>query len=77
MGNGYHNYHDVFPWDYRSMELGINGVNYTTRFIDMFARLGLAYDLKYPSTDLIRKTILKRGDRTYLKLSEVPEPKSD
>ncbi|KAM0725348.1 Acyl-CoA Delta-9 desaturase [Formica fusca] len=75
LGEGYHNYHHVFPWDYRAAEIGDNRMNYTTLFIDMFAKLGLAYDLKYPSMDLIKKTVFKRGDRTHLILSEVPGPK--
>ncbi|XP_072744270.1 acyl-CoA Delta(11) desaturase-like isoform X2 [Anoplolepis gracilipes] len=64
MGEGYHNYHHVFSWDYRSAETGNNIMNYTTFFIDIFAKLGLAYDLRYPSLDLIKNIVLNRGDGT-------------
>ncbi|KAL6268606.1 hypothetical protein P5V15_001738 [Pogonomyrmex californicus] len=70
----YHNFHHVFPWDYRSSESGNNRLNYTTFFIDICAKLGLAYDLKYPSDDHIKNVILKRGDGTYFILSKVPKP---
>ncbi|CAL1672393.1 unnamed protein product [Lasius platythorax] len=76
VGEGYHNYHHMFPWDYRSAETGNNRMNYTTFFIDIFAKLGLAYDLRYPSVDLIKNMILKTGDGTHPTLSEVPKPKS-
>ncbi|KMQ87178.1 acyl- delta desaturase [Lasius niger] len=76
-GEGYHNYHHEFPWDYRSAELGNNRMNYTTIFIDISAKLGLAYDLKSPSAELIKSIILKQGDGTHPMLSEVPRLKSD
>lgn len=47
MGEGWHNYHHVFPWDYKTGELGSYMFNVTTGFIDAFARLGLAYDRQY------------------------------
>ncbi|XP_032670919.1 (11Z)-hexadec-11-enoyl-CoA conjugase-like [Odontomachus brunneus] len=71
-GEGQHNYHHVFPWDYRSGEIDISAVNYTTHLIDMFAKFGLAYDLKFPSTDLIRKIAMCRGDGSYPLNYEVP-----
>lgn len=72
LGEGFHNYHHVFPWDYRSAE--IKNINYTTYFIDMFAKLGLVYDLKYPSTELIKKVAKNRGDGTYSLHYEAPMP---
>ncbi|CAG9113406.1 unnamed protein product [Plutella xylostella] len=42
LGEGWHNYHHVFPWDYRTSELG--RVNISTNFIDAFAKIGWAYD---------------------------------
>jgi len=77
IGEGYHNFHHVFPWDYRSSEKGNNTFNYTTIFIDTCAKLGLAYNLKYPSVDLIKKIVLKKGDGTHPVLSEVSRLKSD
>lgn len=31
LGEGWHNYHHAFPWDYRSSELGYFRFNFTTR----------------------------------------------
>ena len=64
LGEGWHNYHHVFPWDYKTSELGPYSKNVTTMFIDMMAKLGQAYDLKQPSQELIREISQKRGDGT-------------
>lgn len=60
MGEGWHNYHHVFPWDYKAAELG-HYFNITTFWIQQFAKIGWAYDLKEPSKDLVRRTIEKCG----------------
>lgn len=39
-GEGYHNYHHVFPSDYRTAEIGSLKTNQTKVFIDMFAKIG-------------------------------------
>ncbi|CAB3254613.1 unnamed protein product [Arctia plantaginis] len=65
-GEGYHNYHHVFPWDYRAAELGNNYLNVTTKFIDFFAAIGWAYDLKTVSDDVIRQRVQRTGDGTDL-----------
>ena len=54
LGEGWHNYHHVFPWDYKTAELGGYKYNFTTAFIDFFARTGLAYDLKTASTSIVQ-----------------------
>lgn len=59
VGEGWHNYHHTFPWDYKAEEFGNNGYNPTTAFINLCAKLGLAYDLKYPSEELVRKQMLR------------------
>jgi len=51
-GEGYHNYHHTFPWDYSTSELG-GKLNLTKKFIDICAFLGLAYDLKQCKTHMI------------------------
>lgn len=61
-GEGFHNYHHVFPWDYKTAELGNNYLNLTTYFIDFFARLGWAYDLKSVSEDHIQSRSSRCGD---------------
>lgn len=47
LGEGWHNYHHVFPWDYKTGELGDYTYNLTTAFIDSFAKIGWAYDRKF------------------------------
>lgn len=54
MGEGWHNYHHVFPWDYRAAELGSYSLNICTFWLDQFAKIGWAYDLKRPSDKMIR-----------------------
>lgn len=63
-GEGWHNYHHVFPWDYRAAELG-TGTNLTAWVIDSFAKIGWAYDLKQPSKELIESTMTKKGDGSH------------
>lgn len=46
-GEGWHNYHHVFPWDYKTSELGDYKYNVSTAFIDFFSKIGWAYDRKY------------------------------
>ncbi|KAH8247057.1 hypothetical protein KR032_008292 [Drosophila birchii] len=64
-GEGWHNYHHVFPWDYKTAELGQYSLNFTTAFIDFFAKIGWAYDLKTVSTDIIKKRVKRTGDGTH------------
>lgn len=61
IGEGYHNYHHTFPWDYATSELGWR-LNLTTIFIDTMAWLGLAYDLRVVSPDMIRNRKNRTGD---------------
>lgn len=66
LGEGWHNYHHVFPWDYKTGELGNYSLNITTGFIDTFARLGWAYDRKFVSPEMVRRRADRSGDGTYL-----------
>lgn len=65
LGEGWHNYHHVFPWDYKAAELGNYKGNYTTAFIDLFAKIGWAYDLKSVSDDMIRQRVTRTGDGSH------------
>lgn len=65
LGEGWHNYHHAFPWDYRTGELGTYRLNITTIFIHFFAYLGLAYDLKAASPSMIKKRAIRSGDGSY------------
>ncbi|XP_045768496.1 acyl-CoA Delta-9 desaturase-like [Maniola jurtina] len=73
LGEGWHNYHHVFPWDYRTSELG--RLNLSTAFIDLFAKIGWAYDLK-AATNLMIVNRAKRSGDGSLGESEEPEPSS-
>ena len=64
-GEGWHNYHHVFPWDYKTAELGNYRFNVTTAFIDFFAKLGLAYDLKIVPKDVVHKRVQRTGDGSH------------
>ncbi|XP_043273754.1 acyl-CoA Delta-9 desaturase-like [Venturia canescens] len=66
MGEGWHNYHHVFPWDYKTGELGDYSLNVTTGFIDAFAKIGWAYDRKHVSRDMIRRRANRSGDGTHV-----------
>lgn len=65
LGEGWHNYHHVFPWDYKTAEFGNYRLNFTTAFIDFFARIGWAYDLKSVSDDMVKKRVLRTGDGSH------------
>lgn len=64
-GEGWHNYHHVFPWDYKTSELGFYRFNFTTAFIDFCAKIGWAYDLKTASSDMIKRRVEKAGDGSH------------
>ncbi|XP_012225497.2 acyl-CoA Delta-9 desaturase-like [Linepithema humile] len=64
LGEGWHNYHHVFPWDYKASELGFARLNLTAGFIEFMAWLGLAYDLKIPSVEIVAKYRANKGDGT-------------
>lgn len=61
LGEGFHNYHHVFPWDYATSELGYE-LNITKVFIDFFASVGWAYERKKASPEMIKGRKLRTGD---------------
>jgi len=65
MGEGWHNYHHTFPWDYKTAELGNYQHNWTTGFIDAMAKIGLAYDLKTVDQKAIQRRKEKTGDGSH------------
>lgn len=64
LGEGWHNYHHTFPWDYRAAEYGQH-FNITTTVIDYCAEKGWVYDIKSASQDLVKKHAVKKGDGTH------------
>jgi len=67
MGEGYHNYHHSFPYDYSASELGWkDNFNPATAFIDLCAWFELAYDLKVVPDEVVEKRVLRTGDKSLL-----------
>lgn len=64
IGEGFHNYHHTFPFDYATSEFGIK-LNFTTAFIDTMCFLGLAKDPKRVSKEVIMARRQRTGDGSY------------
>lgn len=62
LGEGWHNYHHVFPWDYKTAELGHYLWNTSTSIIDAFARIGWAFDRKSVSPAMVARRAARTGD---------------
>lgn len=60
-GEGFHNYHHTFPFDYATSEFGWK-LNVTTAFIDLMCFLGLAKERKKVSKETIIARIQRTGD---------------
>lgn len=69
-GEGWHNYHHTFPWDYKAAELGYKD-NFSTKVIDFFASIGWAYDLRTVSPEMIKKRAVRTGDGTWDGLRDI------
>lgn len=61
IGEGFHNYHHVFPQDYKTSEFGWY-LSPTTMFLDIAAFFGQVYDRKTISSDVILRRKEKTGD---------------
>ena len=61
IGEGWHNYHHAFPWDYRASEWG-GQLNLTTTIITLLAKIGWAFDLKTASETLVAHKAKLMGD---------------
>lgn len=57
IGEGFHNYHHVFPYDYKTSEFGYYYLNFTTMVIDLAEKLGQVYSKKEPSREYIIKKL--------------------
>jgi len=64
-GEGWHNYHHVFPWDYKAAELGNYTMNMTTLAIDIFHKIGQAYDLKTVPKNVVMSRVKRTGDGSH------------
>jgi stearoyl-CoA desaturase (Delta-9 desaturase) len=65
LGEGWHNYHHTFPWDYKTAELGKYQYNWTTAFVDSMAWIGWAYDLKTVQPKIVLQRVQRTGDGSY------------
>ncbi|XP_049870765.1 acyl-CoA Delta-9 desaturase-like isoform X2 [Pectinophora gossypiella] len=65
LGEGWHNYHHVFPWDYKAAEF-TRHYNFTASLIRFFERIGLAYDLKTASPEMTRESCARVTTRTSI-----------
>jgi len=63
LGEGWHNYHHSFPYDYRASE-NPYVINFTTAFIDFFGLFGWAYDRKAVSKEMIEKKKMRSGEQS-------------
>lgn len=70
LGEGWHNYHHVFPWDYKTSEFGDYKYNLSTAFIDFMAKIGWVRDRKYVSEDMIARRAARSGDGTRFLLTD-------
>jgi stearoyl-CoA desaturase (delta-9 desaturase) len=75
-GEGWHNYHHTFPWDYKTGEFGKYRSNLTTGFLDLMAAIGWAYDLKTASEEMIMKRVNRTGDGSR-KFDKLFNPSAD
>lgn len=66
LGEGWHNYHHSFPWDYRASEFG-QFFNLTTMVIDFLEEMGWVWEKKYATPMMVRSRVTKRGDGTHCK----------
>lgn len=61
IGEGWHNYHHTFPYDYSTSEFGPH-INITTSILDMIAMTGQVYDRKQVSHQAIDRVRKRIGD---------------
>ncbi|GLG94782.1 uncharacterized protein GBIM_01909 [Gryllus bimaculatus] len=65
MGEGWHNYHHVFPWDYKAAELP--DTNLTLHILHFFKRIGWAYQFKSAPQSLVQRVTKRYGDGSHPK----------
>lgn len=72
LGEGFHNFHHTFPYDYATSEHG-RAWNITTAFIDLCAAIGLASDRRKVDQETILKRRLRTGNLSEEELSELEQ----
>ncbi|KAG5338334.1 DESAT conjugase, partial [Acromyrmex charruanus] len=71
-GEGSHNYHHVFPWNYKTSEFNDF---LTTKYLNFFSKIGWAYDFKEASEELAKTVAMNRGDGSHSLWKAVPASK--
>lgn len=72
LGEGWHNYHHVFPFDYRTAELGgPMHLNITTVLIDFCAKMGWIYDLKTATQEMCTQRAKRTGDGSHKQIPQM------
>jgi len=61
IGEGFHNYHHTFPYDYGTSEWGFK-YNLTTVFIDCMAAVGQVWDRRKAKPDTVAARALRTGN---------------
>ncbi|XP_072523053.1 acyl-CoA desaturase [Salminus brasiliensis] len=64
IGEGFHNYHHTFPYDYSTSEFGWK-LNLTTCFIDTMCFLGLASNCKQAARTVVQARVQRTGDGSH------------
>ncbi|XP_033333624.2 acyl-CoA desaturase 1 [Megalopta genalis] len=62
LGDGFHNFHHAFPWDYRMTNMPWYSMH--AKLIDLFAYMGMAYDLKMVTPRVANSHQKRHGDGT-------------
>uniref|UniRef100_A0A1B0CZP4 Fatty acid desaturase domain-containing protein n=1 Tax=Phlebotomus papatasi TaxID=29031 RepID=A0A1B0CZP4_PHLPP len=69
LGEGWHNYHHAFPWDYKISEYG-HPHNFAATIIEYCAKKGWAYDLKSATEESIKNRVERTGDNSHDKYGD-------
>jgi len=75
-GEGWHNYHHTFPWDYNASEYGAP-YNLASYFIRWCARRGYAWDLKTVNEETIYRRAEKTGDGSPILAKPPAKPEDE
>ncbi|XP_076645821.1 acyl-CoA Delta-9 desaturase-like [Halictus rubicundus] len=59
LGDGWHNFHHAFPWDYRMTD---RSFSVSARVLEFLAYLGLAYDLKMVTPNIVQGHSKRHGN---------------
>ncbi|CAL8113886.1 unnamed protein product [Orchesella dallaii] len=64
LGEGYHNFHHTFPFDYSTSEWGYR-INITTMILDFLSLFGLAYGFRQATPEMIKARMARTGQNGH------------